>query len=49
LVTEGLYINYSDKELEEIKPKDQGCNETAEKIVDTSNTINGTGNINISF
>jgi hypothetical protein len=35
LVTEGSYINCSDKEPEKIKPKDQGFDEATEKIVDT--------------
>jgi hypothetical protein len=38
LVMEGSYINCSDKEPEDVKPKDQGFDEAAEKIVDTSNT-----------
>jgi hypothetical protein len=49
LVIEGLYINCSDKEPEEVKPKDQGLDETAKKIVDTSNTVSGTGGLDISF
>jgi hypothetical protein len=49
LVTEGSYINCSDKEPEDVKPKDQGFDEVAEKIVDTSNTVGGTGGLDISF
>jgi hypothetical protein len=47
--SKGSYINCSDKEPEEVKPKDQGFDEAAEKIVDTSNTVSGTGGLDISF
>jgi hypothetical protein len=49
LVIEGSYINCSDKEPEEVKSKDQGFDEATEKIVDTSNTVSGTGGPDISF
>jgi t-SNARE complex subunit (syntaxin) len=45
----GSYINCLDKEPEEVKPKDQDFDEAAERIVDTSNTVSGTGNLDISF
>jgi hypothetical protein len=32
-----------DKEPEEVKPKDRRFDEASEKIVDTSNTVSGTG------
>jgi hypothetical protein len=32
LVTEGSYINYSDKKPKKVKPKDQGFDEAAEKL-----------------
>jgi hypothetical protein len=43
------YINCSNKEPEEIKPKDQGFDEATEKIVDTSDTVSRTGGLDISF
>jgi hypothetical protein len=46
---EDSYTNCSDKEPEEIKPKDQGFDEAAEKVVDTSNTASGLGGLDISF
>jgi hypothetical protein len=49
LVTEGSYINCSDEKPEDVKPKDQGLDEAAEKIVDSSNTVSGTGGLDISF
>jgi hypothetical protein len=49
LVTEGSYINCSDKEPEDVRPKNQGFDETAEKVVDTSNTVSGTRGLDISF
>jgi hypothetical protein len=49
LVTEGSYINYSDKKPEEVKPKDEGFDKTAEKIVDITKTASGTGGLDISF
>jgi hypothetical protein len=49
LVTKGSYINCSDKEPEDVKPKDKNFDEAAEKVVDTSNTVSGTGGPDISF
>jgi hypothetical protein len=49
LVTEGSYINCSDKEPEDVKPKDQGFDEAAEKIVDPLNAVSGIGGLDISF
>jgi hypothetical protein len=48
---EGNYINCSNKTPEEIKPKDQGFDEVAEKIVDISsdNSNNGLNLGNLSF
>jgi hypothetical protein len=47
LVTEGSYINCSNKHPEEVKPKDQGFNKATEKIIDTTNIISGTGGLDI--
>jgi hypothetical protein len=44
LVTEGSYINCSDKEPEDVKSKDQDFDEAIEKVVDTSNTVSGNSN-----
>jgi hypothetical protein len=44
-VIEGSYINCLDKESEEVKPKDQGFNKTAEKIVNVINTVSEIGQI----
>jgi hypothetical protein len=49
LVTEDSHINCSDKEPEKVKFKNEGFDETAEKIMDTSNTVSGTGCLDISF
>jgi hypothetical protein len=43
LVGEGLYACCSDKDPEEIKPKDQGCHEATEKIVKISPDDGNTG------
>jgi hypothetical protein len=40
LISEGSYINCSDKEPETIKPKDQGFDKAPEKITDTTNMVN---------
>jgi hypothetical protein len=49
LVTEGSYINCSNKKPEDVKPKDQGFDEAVEKNLDTSNTVCSTGGLDISF
>jgi hypothetical protein len=49
LITEASYINCSNKEPETVKLKDQDFDEAAEKIVNTSNTLSGTGGLDISF
>jgi hypothetical protein len=49
LIGEGSYTDCSDKEPEDIKPKDQGFDESAEKIVDTFNSATGSSGLDISF
>jgi hypothetical protein len=49
LVTQNSYVNCSDREPKELKPKNQYFDKTIEKIVDTSNTVGKNGGLDISF
>jgi hypothetical protein len=49
LIGEGSYTDCSDKEPKDIKPKDQGFDEAAEKIVDTSNSAIVSSGLDLSF